>query len=315
MFQIHYNKHLGNQILSLLIFCTSFLIFIGACIRMTNSGLSCPDWPLCYGLWLPTYSKISNLPEIEYGFDQVLYEWTHRFLAGFLIGGLMILLVFYQLYETLWWKRTNWKISLATFVCLLLIIVQVLLGSFTVFEQNSSWTVTLHQVTALCFLVVLWFIKVEYLKSYSKEKDFRPSGAMKFHSFASVFLCIVTMASGAMMAKSGASLVYPSWLLIPWEDLLLMFSDPLYFLNGLHRFLAFLLLLNNFFLFSCMWKSSSSSLRKVAGSIFFFTLLQCLLGGVLIFFAVPYGLNLVHLFLSLFILSFSAEFFWIARKV
>ena len=29
------------------------LIVLGAVVRTTNSGLSCPDWPTCYGHWLP----------------------------------------------------------------------------------------------------------------------------------------------------------------------------------------------------------------------------------------------------------------------
>ena len=28
-------------------------ISLGSAVRLTGSGLSCPDWPLCYGLWFP----------------------------------------------------------------------------------------------------------------------------------------------------------------------------------------------------------------------------------------------------------------------
>lgn len=29
------------------------LIFVGAAVRASGSGLGCPDWPFCYGCWLP----------------------------------------------------------------------------------------------------------------------------------------------------------------------------------------------------------------------------------------------------------------------
>ena len=35
-----------------------FQIILGAIVRITESGLACPDWPLCYGLWFPTMEKI-----------------------------------------------------------------------------------------------------------------------------------------------------------------------------------------------------------------------------------------------------------------
>lgn len=30
-------------------------IILGAWVRLTGSGMSCPDWPLCYGFFFPSY--------------------------------------------------------------------------------------------------------------------------------------------------------------------------------------------------------------------------------------------------------------------
>jgi heme a synthase len=33
--------------------CVELLLFVGAVVRATGSGLGCPDWPFCYGCWVP----------------------------------------------------------------------------------------------------------------------------------------------------------------------------------------------------------------------------------------------------------------------
>ena len=40
--------------LGLTLAATYGLIVLGAWVRATNSGLSCPDWPTCYGQWVVT---------------------------------------------------------------------------------------------------------------------------------------------------------------------------------------------------------------------------------------------------------------------
>ncbi|HEX9648016.1 MAG TPA: COX15/CtaA family protein, partial [Alphaproteobacteria bacterium] len=68
-------------------------IVLGAVVRLTNSGLSCPDWPLCYGLWLPTPAKLAAIPGVDYSFGQVMAEWTHRLNAAAVVTPLVVVLV------------------------------------------------------------------------------------------------------------------------------------------------------------------------------------------------------------------------------
>ena len=91
---------------------TFIQIVLGAVVRLTGSGISCPDWPLCYGLWFPTPAKLAALGGIDYSFAQVMFEWTHRFNAAVVVGPLTLALA------VLAWRRRRdiaglWPISIA----------------------------------------------------------------------------------------------------------------------------------------------------------------------------------------------------------
>ena len=68
------------------------LIVLGALVRTTNSGLSCPDWPTCYGHWVPLPSDLAAIPNLGYTYGQVMLEWVHRLIAGGSVGPLVLLL-------------------------------------------------------------------------------------------------------------------------------------------------------------------------------------------------------------------------------
>jgi cytochrome c oxidase assembly protein subunit 15 len=125
---------------------TFALMVVGAATRVMNAGLACPDWPLCYGQWIP--SQQMNL--------QVFLEWFHRLDAS-LIGFSTIALVGLS-----WWYRRHlpsWLLPSAI-AALALILLQGVLGGLTVTQLLRFDIVTAHLATALLFFATLIVIAI-----------------------------------------------------------------------------------------------------------------------------------------------------------
>ncbi len=208
------------------------LIVLGAVVRATDSGIACPDWPRCYGVWLLTPSAFAAIPETAYSYGQVMLEWTHRLIAGFVVGPLVVAL-------TIWAFRLRAEaraLAPLTVAALVLVVVQAGLGGFTVLDRNSPWSVAVHLTVALVFLAVLIRVLLAARPGVTAPADALPQHIGTVTGVAAL-AALATMASGAMMAKSGASLACASWPLCN-ETLLPDLADPLVLANVAHRLLA-----------------------------------------------------------------------------
>ena len=69
------------------------VLMLGAFTRLTDAGLGCPDWPGCYGHYLP--DSITQLPSLAHPLDllKALTEMYHRYLAGTLITTIVFCLL------------------------------------------------------------------------------------------------------------------------------------------------------------------------------------------------------------------------------
>ena len=146
-------KRLGNHTVLALI----ALIVIGGATRVMEAGLACPDWPLCYGSFLPLNHM--NL--------RVFLEWFHR-LDAFLVG----LLIFSKFILSITWRKElpDWlpkTYSLLVF----LVIVQGSLGALTVINLLDSYTVTGHLLTAFLLLITTITIN-QNLENNEAHKSF-----------------------------------------------------------------------------------------------------------------------------------------------
>ena len=173
------------------------LVTIGVIVRATESGLGCPDWPLCNGQLIPAL-----------GDSKAWLEWIHRTVAvviGFEILGLAILAIRdYRDRRSLLWP------SLAAVA---LVGFQAWLGRETVRLGNSGESVTAHLATALTLVAVLVFLTVR--AGYPARIGGR--GASQRFTLLAAFTTAITFALllfGSHVTATSSALVFPDWPLM-----------------------------------------------------------------------------------------------------
>jgi len=145
----------------LAIFSIYLVILVGGLVRASGAGMGCPDWPTCFGQWVPPTAE-SQLPpnyhEIyaERGYKNTQFNpiktWTEYVnrLVGVSIG---LVIIF-----TVWASRIYLKADKGVFYLalsvLFLVCFQGWLGSSVVASNLKPLMITLHMLLAL-FIVAL----------------------------------------------------------------------------------------------------------------------------------------------------------------
>lgn len=260
------------------------LIVLGALVRTTNSGLSCPDWPTCYGHWVPLPSDLEAVPNIGYTYLQVMLEWVHRLIAGVFVGPLVLLLA------VLTFLRRHERVDLAVAggALLVLLLIQGALGGLTVLDRNSPWSVAIHLGNALLVLTVTLRIFTG-AAGWSGDQSSRTLVGPAVVAWS---LALLAMMSAAMTAKSGASLACATWpscngALIPDLD------DYYIRIHFTHRVLAALTGITILFLF---WRSRAmaAAVRRLVAIAAGLVTLQIGLGALVILLEVPIWKAVLH---------------------
>ncbi|MDX6751088.1 COX15/CtaA family protein [Geminicoccaceae bacterium 1502E] len=263
------------------------LIVLGAVVRATNSGLSCPDWPTCYGHWLPLPSDLEAVPNMGYAYWQVMLEWIHRVVAAFMLGPLVLVLAVLCVRQ----RRRLPGLVFAAGLLIGLLLIQKLLGGITVLDRNSPWSVALHLGNALFVLTVILLI-FERAGGTAPATRFAAIGWLGAGAW---LLALLAMASAAMTAKSGSSLACSTWPLCDGA-LIPDLSDPGVAIHFTHRSLAAAtgLAVLLVFVVSRMRSGVPGALRQLAAVALALVGAQILLGASVIVFEVPRSLAVLH---------------------
>lgn len=147
---------------------TYLLIFVGGLVRVAGAGLGCPDWPRCFGRWIPPTDVSQVPPEIDASLFNVTLAWIEYVnrLIGVAIGFLILATAIWAVarfrrYPSIW---------VPAVAAALLVAFQGWLGSVVVTSLLEPWIVTAHLVLALLIVsLVLWIALEAYRREHPQE--------------------------------------------------------------------------------------------------------------------------------------------------
>lgn len=175
-----------------------FLIFIGGVVRSTGAGLGCPDWPKCFGKWIPptnesqlpsNYKKIyqhSNGEEAVFNPIKTWTEYINR-LLGISIG----LLIIATFAATLSLRKTKSYLVWMSGANVILVIVQGGLGAMVVKSSLTPELVSLHMILALLIVAIL-------VSSLVDIYDIKPT-AISSNTHVLLWICTLTIGVQIML--------------------------------------------------------------------------------------------------------------------
>jgi cytochrome c oxidase assembly protein subunit 15 len=158
--------------------CVEALLFVGAAVRASGSGLGCPDWPFCYGCWMPPTSSADidftkldlakfrskaarlgrdpssiTVESLRAGFDPVA-TWVEYFnrLTSLPVGISVLALMIASVGE---WRRRRPQVMVASVMAFLLVLVNAWLGARVVLSGLRPGIITVHMALAILLLCVL----------------------------------------------------------------------------------------------------------------------------------------------------------------
>jgi heme o synthase len=170
---------------------TYALVVLGGVVRVSGSGLGCPDWPLCHGRLLPPL----NL--------HAIIEYSHRTTAS-LTSVLVVLTAAVAWFA---WRHRRDIVIPAT-IALGLLAVQVVLGAITVRLELPPMIVLAHLATAMALLGAVCVTAVAALLPVPAGAVDRPSIGRTRVAAAGTYLLIL---SGSLVVGSGASGACNAW--------------------------------------------------------------------------------------------------------
>lgn len=332
-------KRLRN--LSWIVLINIFMVIIaGSVVRMTGSGMGCPDWPKCFGYLIPPTSQSQLTWEKEKNFEKgqmviknealwvanqnvttsstfeesnwtqytkhdyaefnVYHTWTEY--INRLFGALLGVFAFALLIVAI----NKWKVDTRFFWLSLtqffLIGFEAWLGKLTVDTNLNPNMITYHMIGVTVMIIVqLQLIKLINTKNQENtEKQSSMPIVVNYMALLGIVLMFVQIVLGTQVRQQ-TDVMFKAG--VPRE----LIADGFDWVFFVHRSFSFLIVFAVLFLFVKL--KSNHSLKKVINSLMVFTLLEILAGIVLYYLGMQAYAQPIHLLFSLLIFAFFVEIF------
>ena len=321
-------ERLFRRFTAVTIIAVYLLIAVGGVVRSTGSGMGCPDWPKCFGSWVPP-TNVDQLPEdykedyvqqrveknkkfskylTALGFDDLAYQvendpsilveedfnaaktWVEY--VNRLIGAGIGLLIFGPLVLSIrYWKKDR-PITVLSFIAFVLVGFQGWIGSIVVSTNLLQWMITIHMLLAIVIVCLLIYV---YYRSKRQILDIKLLAAakLKWITITCLVLTLVQVVLGTQV-REGIDTVAEIAARSEWISNL-----GLTFL--IHRSYSILLLALHVYLFYLMM--SNEELKPLLKWLLIIVIAEILSGAIMAYFGVPAFIQPIHLLLGTLIIG------------
>ena len=182
---------------------TYLLILVGGLVRASGAGLGCPDWPRCFGGWVPPASAAALPPQFDPSQFNPTLMWTEY--LNRLLGVTVGFLIFATAISAWRHHRRDPRILWTTIGAFLLTGFQGWLGGRVVAHELATWIVTVHMIVALVIVQMLLYVTVRAFPqthpSTSAPQHFSTSAPKHLSTFtlALILLTLVQIALGTQV--------------------------------------------------------------------------------------------------------------------
>ncbi len=173
-----------------------FLILVGGIVRATGSGMGCPDWPKCFGTWIPP-TDISQLPsnykeiygeklkgEVEFNAIKTWIEYVNRLVGvaiGFLVFGTFVS-------SFISFRKKDKTIVFLSLLATILVAFEGWLGSKVVSSELHPVMITLHMILSVIIVLILLYAVARSYNYVIKVEDVADKSSLSFLVSAAIFL-------------------------------------------------------------------------------------------------------------------------------
>ncbi len=300
-----------------------YLIFLaGSIVRMTGSGMGCPDWPKCFGYYIPPTSEneITWKPNTEFkkGYiivkDEALYvadsdlitnsefnkknwkPYTKHDYAKFnkfhtwieyinrLISVLAGFIFLFLIYKASKFWKSEKRICYLAFGAFFLMLFEAWLGKTVVDTNLTPTIITIHMVVGLIIIALL--LQLKFIISNNKERPYHK--LFNRLLIISVIFSLIQIAMGTQVRQ----FIDEQVKLFGFENKNHSLMNPS-FKFYFHRSFTIAIVLVNFAMFYINQVKNLG--YKIINWVVFLIFLEAITGILMYYAEIPLGTQAIHL--------------------
>lgn len=313
------------------------LILAGGVVRCTGSGMGCPDWPKCFGVYIPptsveqlpesykedfvkgrveknkrlskilaaigftdTAKKITNDPHINEAEEfNVFKTWTEY--INRLIGAIVGFSLLFILISSIFLKPFSTKLFFLSFSSIVLVFFQAWVGSIVVSTNLLPGLITFHVIVAL---VIICNVILCYDISSNYSDNTKRSSFLTYSIIFSLILFLVQIVLGTEVRENVDGLLKVFGIDNRDEIINNLGSNFI-----IHRSFSLVILALQLFITFLVYKKSEVETFYKKVSILMLSLIcfEILVGAGMAYFQIPKILQPIHLILAFLI--FGIQFY------